>query len=334
MDDRPHTMPTLPAYSYPLDTLETTPHIEPPPWVLGHEDAVGDVGVIFRHSGWQTRRDCVASALARMDDAQNRLTRFRCCGRNCWVLRSADDPNVYRLSCDKCKDRFCDPCSAERARRVASCVAEFAGTRELRLITLTLRKSDRTLTEDIDRLYAGFTRLRRRRVWTKGQRGGVFFIEVKRRRGNDGWHVHLHILAEGTWIDKKKIKSAWLQITGDSFIIDVKYCESGADAARYVAKYASKGVHGSCYHDPYVLQEAMEAIKGRRLVGKYGTWRGLDLNDTVEVGNWIGVAPLHRILADAATGDPQAVKIIDNLLGEQTCNTSNRSPPDRGQLPS
>jgi hypothetical protein len=210
-------------------------------------------------------------------------------------------------------------------------VGEFAKDREIRLVTLTLRKSARSLTEDVDRLYAGFTKLRRRRLWSRGQKGGVFFIEIKRRRGDDGWHVHLHVLSEGTWISKKDLASTWREITGDSFIVDVKFCESGEDAARYVAKYASKGVHGSCYHDHSILREAMEAIKGRRLVGKFGCWRDLDLDRDVVVGVWLPVDSLRRLLHRRDSGDSEASLILDQLLGATSCDMFPQIPPDPGR---
>ena len=341
MDDPTASEQTLPSYSYQLDaldtTLQTTQEVSP----MGRDDlhspvpaidctADNEIGITFRHSGWQQRRSCVDQALEGIEDAKNRTARFRGCGRNCWVLRSVAEPCVYRLSCDRCKDRFCDPCARERARHISSCVGEFAADRDLRLVTLTLRKTQRTLSEDVDRLYASFTRLRRRCLWSKTQKGGVYFIEIKRRRGDDGWHVHLHVLTEGGYISKRKLSETWLEITGDSFIVDVRWCHSGEDAARYVAKYASKGVHGSCYHDPAILREAIIAIKGRRLVGKYGTWRDLDFSNDILPGEWVGVDSLRRIFQRRDDGDAEAATIIAALIGENECKNPNPHQPVRG----
>ena len=341
MDDRPHHK-SVPQYSsYRLDALETTLQTAQGSSLLGRNDAPDPVtqsdstpeieaGIIFRHSGWMPRRNCVEAAIGGLDDAANRLARFKSCGRNCWVLRSVDEPTVYRISCDRCKDRFCTPCGCERSRHVASCVGSFAKGKELRLVTLTLRQSDRTLSEDVDFLYKSFTRLRRHRLWSRGQRGGVFFIEIKRRRADDGWHVHLHVLADGTYISKKALSDAWLKITGDSFIVDVRFCQSGEDAARYVAKYASKGVHGSCYHDPEILREAVIALKGRRLVGKYGTWRELSLDNDMPEGEWIGVDSLSRLFDRRDKGDPEAASILAALMGVETCEVILVNQPIRG----
>lgn len=341
MDDRPHCKSDVRIPSYRLDALETTPQPTQEPCLLGLDDAADpvaaietttdtEVGIIFRHSGWMPRRRCVTQALKGIEDGENRTARFLGCGRNCWVLRSTLDRDVYRLSCDRCKDRFCEPCARERARHIASCVGEFAKGRELRLITLTLRKSDRTLSGDVDFLYQSFVRLRRRKLWSRGQRGGVYFVEIKRRRNDDGWHVHLHVLADGTYISKQKLSEAWHTITGGSFIVDVRYCHSGDDAARYVAKYAGKGVHGDCYRDSDMLLEAILALKGRRLVGKYGTWRDLTFDNDMEPGEWVGVDSLRRLFDRRSQGDPEATSIIAILMGVASCSTSNPNQHVRG----
>ncbi len=218
------------------------------------------------------------------------------------------------------------PCANDRARHVANAVSEFAKDRELRLITLTLRKTDRTLKEDIDRLYRSFSKLRRKKGWSETQSGGVYFCEIKRRRGDDGWHTHLHALSEGVWLDKKWLSKTWHEITGDSFVVDIRACKSAKDAARYVAKYASKGIHGTCYYDRELLKGAIMAIKGRRLVSKFGTWSELDLKADEAIGDWLPIDSLERLLHRRIDGDESAKRILD-LLRSSPCQATERSPP-------
>ena len=316
--------------SFRLDRLETSLHEDPWDPALGAVGLSSDPGISFRHSGWELRRRCVVQALAGIEDAENRLARFRNCGNHAWVLESDNEPGTYRVSCDKCKDRFCDPCAAERARHIAACVAEFAHDRTIRLITLTLRKSKRTLKQDVDRLYAAFVKLRRRATWKATQAGGMYFVEIKRRRGDDGWHTHLHVLSEGAWLSKSWLSHAWNELTGDSYIVDIRLCDSGERAAQYVAKYAGKGVHGSCYHEPEVLREAMLAIKGRRLVGKWGSWGDLDLDHETPEGDWHGVDTLARLIDRSHRGELQAAQILQALIGAEPCTTSQPGHPARG----
>lgn len=237
---------------------------------------------------------------------------------------------MYRVTCDKCKDRFCDPCAQERARHIGRCVGEFTADRDIRFITLTLRHSARTLTQDVDRLYAAFVKLRRRAKWKATQNGGVFFVEIKRRRGDETWHVHLHIIAEGMNLSKHWLSNAWHEVTGDSFIVDLSLCDDREKAAYYAAKYAGKGLHGSCYHDADVLREGVLALKGRRLVGKWGTWNELDLDQEVLDGEWNGVDTLDRLIERSKRGDLEAASILQALIGVESCPTNPSEHPARG----
>ena len=265
-----------------------------------------------------------------IDDAENRLNRFEDCGSNAWVLESNDDPGVYRVSCNKCRDRFCEPCSKQRSRHIADCVADFSQDREIRFVTLTLRFSNNTIKQDVDRLYAGFIKLRRRVLWSKLQTGGIYFIEIKRRGDDKGWHVHLHILTEGLWMNKRDLSKAWHEITGDSFIVNIKPCDSREHAARYAAKYSGKGVHGRCYDNPDILRQAMEAIKGRRLVGKWGTWKDLDLNAETDAEDWHPIDKLNRLIQQSEAGDLKAAAILQALIRGTKCQTIQTEQHDHG----
>lgn len=337
MDARTTPTPSKPSPSSQLDALETTPQDGAPPWLLGTgplpaillpaaDPPATDTDVLFRHSGWAPRRRCVSQALASLDGAAHRAARFDSCGSHAWVLRSLEDPGRYRIACNTCRDRFCSPCANSRARRVANAVGIYAVDRELRLVTLTLRQSGSTLKQDIDRLYSSFASLRRRKEWSESQRGGVYFCEIKRRSTDEGWHTHLHVLTEGVWLDKNWLSRAWRKITGDSFIVDIRPCFNPSLAARYVAKYASKGVHGSFYHDPLALREALLAIKGRRLVGKYGSWSELDFGTTEAAEEWEPVDSLRRLILRSESGEELAATILE-ILGRSEPTCSGRSPP-------
>lgn len=326
-----------PTYSQPsvlpssrLDSLETSPHGTDAFIPLGPDEPLPDPGIEFRHSGWEPRRRCVIEALEGIPGTENRQHRFRQCGSNAWVMESDDEPGTYRIACDKCKDRFCDPCARERARHIGQCVGKFATGREIRFITLTLRHTSRTLKQDVDRLYASFTKLRRRAKWKATQQGGIFFIEVKRRRGDRSWHVHMHILAEGLNLAKRWLSDAWLKATGDSFIVDLSLCDDHNKAAYYAAKYAGKGLHGTCYHEPEILREGMQALKGRRLVGKWGTWSDLDLDTEPPEGEWHGVDTLNRLIERSSRGDTEAAMILQSLTGEKPCQTNPNEQPAHG----
>lgn len=326
-----------PFSSSPLVALETTLHTDPPPWVLGTDPSPyarspisdptePDPDVEFRHSGWRPMRRAVIACLESMEQAEGRLARFLDCGSHAWVMRSPEQPPTYRITCNRCRDRFCTPCAMSRARGVANAVALFSRGLWMRMFTLTLRDTGATMKQDIDRLYRCFAKLRRRKLWWSTQKGGVYMCEIKRRGSSQGWHVHIHAICEGVWMEVRDLATAWHEITGDSFIVHIGEVKDEKHAAYYVSKYAGKGVHGHCYTEPMLLREAMMAIKGRRLIGKFGTWSKLDLKVEAELGDWLPVDSLRRLLLRSNDGDVVATAILD-ALRRTTCQDTARSPP-------
>lgn len=297
---------------------------------LGPCDPVTDIEVSFRHSGWQDRRSRVLASLARIDPDSSRHSRFASCGSHAWVLQSVTDPDVYRVACNKCRDRLCIPCARARGRRVAARVAELSQDREIRFITLTLRINWEPLSDQVTRLMRCFARLRRRVLWKSTQTGGVAFLELKRRPHNHTWHPHVHIITEGVFIEKRDLSKAWHEITGDSFIVDVRECKSSGHAAYYAAKYSGKAVHNGVENDPEMLDEAVLALKGRRLFTCFGTWSLPLDDDTVCPDEWRTVATLRTVLERSLGGDLAYRAILDLLTGAIKCNTEPRSPPDLG----
>jgi hypothetical protein len=71
---------------------------------------------------------------------------------------------------------------------------------------------------------------------THGQLGGSVSVETKwqspnkwytradgtKYRGDGMWHPHLHVIAEGRFLDKHALSAAWHHATGDSFVVDIR----------------------------------------------------------------------------------------------------------------
>lgn len=93
-------------------------------------------------------------------------------------------------------------------------------------------------------------------------------------RGN-GWHPHVHAI----WLcrqapDMHRLRDEWHALTGDSFMVDVSpIMGDPIDAFLEVFKYAVKF---SDLEDPDRL-EAYQVLKGKRLQGSFGAFRGLDV---------------------------------------------------------
>ena len=269
---------------------------------------------VFRHTGWWRHRYLVYQALHRTDQSLERRWNFSQCGKHAYVVQSPDDPSVYRVTGSTCHDRFCLPCANSRSHTIALNTLEYLAGRESRFITLTLHSTTESLKELLAKLSACFTKLRARSLWRKTQHGGVAFIEVKWIPSLERWNVHMHVLSQGRYIRQGKLSKAWLDLTGTSPIVDVRFVKDTKDVSRYVTKYASKPLHHSVLNDPDRLDEAILAFKGKRLCATYGSWRGVILTDSPSEGAWDTVDTLSNLIKAGLQGDSEAIRIL-NLIG-------------------
>lgn len=105
--------------------------------------------------------------------------------------------------------------------------------------------------------------------------GGAYSFEVKRGTGSGEWHPHanLLLLVDGS-IDRDALIQEWESITGDSYIV---HCEekNPEDKGAFVEvfKYAMKFSEMECC-DTY---HAFETLRGRRLMGTFGAFRGVEV---------------------------------------------------------
>ena len=326
----------LPTPVHPQEIESHSPHTPPgcgtpQPLALDQASDQADfqTEINFRHSGWAPTRQRVADAMFRVVASLDRLADFASCGQDAWVERSDQDPHHYRIVSRKCHDRWCLPCGQERSRVIAHNVHDRLNVPLARMVTLTLKTDAEPLQELLDKLYQSFARLRRTKIWESTQAGGVAFLEVKWAVERQRWHPHLHVLSEGKYIAKPALAKAWLKATGNSFIVDVGKIKSAAAAISYVVKYASKPMDASLFKDSARLDEAILAMKGRRLALTYGTWRGVKLTDVPESGTWTPVGSLISFIARAKAGDPIADAIIRYTIWQELTSES-RAPPDNG----
>lgn len=172
-------------------------------------------------------------------------------------------PRRIRLSCG---DRTCPVCSEARFGALLEGYYDFLKTKKvLRFITLTLK--DCSLSEEkIDYLRRCFIRLRRMRYYKAKLIGGVYGIEAKKRIGRN-WYIHMHILAEGTYIEQRRLSRDWFRITGNAFRVDIRRFKNGIAGLKYITKYMTKppsvGRSKNLYNS--VMHKA-------RLVQTFGTW--------------------------------------------------------------
>lgn len=284
----------------------------------------------FRHRGWRDRRIRVAKALHRKQGRSSRLERFMDCGRNAWVDRTTAEPVRYRVRCDRCHDRLCVPCQAERAAVIRSNLKDLIGDNVVRFITLTLADTGTTLEAGISRLMSAFRRLRQRSFWDQFVEGGVGFLEVKWSQDRNRWHPHLHLIVTGKFLPQGLLSEHWKGVTGNSYIVDIRLVRDTRKVGHYVTKYVTKPINATIYDNPDRLSEAIDALHGRKLVIQFGAWKDARLTDvTTADEEWEAVAPLALLMRASASGNADASVILKRLRAGDA-DAAARPPPERG----
>lgn len=245
------------------------------------------------------------------DQLHKRAAQIRSCGL--WMLfRHYTRIDQRRLAAvHTCRQHWlCEFCAIRRAARSMSVylkrLDEIRKTSpHLRpyLLTLTV-KNGHDLTERFDHLRVALDKLRKgfnnkKQGMSDGGiyglfSGGVCSVEVT-YSNQFGWHPHVHILALGpadiwevnqflqaqnkkdTWLSQE-----WLDITGDSFIVDVRPIEGDTDSdiakgAAEVFKYALK--MSDLDIDKQV--SAFLHLAGRRMLFSFGCFWGVKVPDDV-----------------------------------------------------
>lgn len=189
-----------------------------------------------------------------------------------------------------CNSRMCDKCGRRiyvklfegLYRELMPYWSERQKTYGPKLLTLTfagdrwkgrlptkhdLARCQREVREFVIRFYSKHKGKRSRNGnWyqTKTWRGAGCLAVVELAGDN---HLHFHFLVYGPYIAQAALSRAWLNLTGDSYIVDIRKAQSPKDAVRYILKYLSKPpAHVS------IKSTAAWAwlMKGRRKMATYG----------------------------------------------------------------
>jgi len=210
------------------------------------------------------------------------------------------------------------------------------------MITLTV-KNGPNLQERYLHLKQSYARLQqRRRDALKGKgfsqfsrvAGGIHSYEFT--KNTEGWHPHIHIIALlDTWIDQKALSAEWLDITGDSFIVDVRRIQPGEDGLasgmlevfKYALKFQDLAVEDT-FHAHTVLNK-------RRLIGCFGVLRGLQEPESL-LDDPLDGLPFHEYsyIFNPASGAYDLEKTRFHLTAADNSYTDRqRTDPARPPLP-
>lgn len=260
----------------------------------------------FRHQGWAAPRRRIYAALMRVGESCRRVQHFGECGSSLWLMK---DGQQVELACNCCHDRLCIPCQKTRQSAVVEGIIlrMLDAPAPCRFLTLTLKHSDALLAVQLERLVSSFKSLRKHPQCSQALAGGAWFIEVKLSRNKSQWHPHLHIITEGQFLDQKTLSKSWLEVTGDSYICDIRSIGDLRERANYVAKYATKPLHNEVTLIPGKLDEFVVAIKGKRLYQCFGTWSRAVTRDKSPKRSLTRIGRLDSVWRDALAGDIQSL---------------------------
>lgn len=187
-----------------------------------------------------------------------------------------------------CKHLLCPLCAIRRGSKALKAYLERwevikADKPALKpfLVTLTVKDGD-DLGERFQHLHKA-----QRELWMRKHRGrgsvlddvsgAVWSYEVKRGSGSGFWHPHLHMIAlSENQPDQQRLSTEWHNITGDSFIVDVRPI-TGDPVTGFmeVFKYAVKFSDQS----PADTVHSWQILKGKRLLASSGVFRGVVVPD-------------------------------------------------------
>lgn len=276
----------------------------------------------WKHAGWSAIRRKIWMSLVRTQQSVSRVQAFARCGSEAWIMQNNASPEKFKVCSSCCHDRFCTPCAVARSFELHACLKEQIGGKPITFLTLTLKHNGEKLTDLIDKLYHDFRLLRQIKLWERKVHGGAAFLEVVRDDKNAGWHPHLHIIMDAEYVPFDELQSAWRGITGGSFYLKIERVHQTGSVAGYVTKYVTKSLNSSFLKNDAWLDEAVEAMKGRRMCLCFGNWYGTPLqfaadmnlaNDLDDVAGWTRVCNLRDLLEPAYEGDRECFNRLRSM---------------------
>lgn len=239
-------------------------------------------------------------------DCKDRVHNLSECRLYSWFARDIESNRVHVIS-NSCRLRWCPICSRGRTGYIIHNLTPWIRSLKVpRFMTLTLKHSNDSLSDQIAFLYKHFRTLRKHKWFSKYVCGGVWFFQVKLSKQSDQWHPHLHCIIHGNYLPKMGLSKLWDKITNGSKIVDVKMIRDAESTAQYVARYSARPAQLKDY--PLELRvEIFCAMHGRRLAGSWGTAKGVSLcppkcvdkSKFVRLGSWSQVIERRKIDADA-----------------------------------
>jgi hypothetical protein len=238
----------------------------------------------------------------------------------------------------RCGHRLCPACQRGRSIRLARTIATaLEKWSAVRFSTLTLAATSEPLMDQVSRLQAAFRELRRTVLWRKHVRGSVWTIQVTWNATTSRWHPHLHLLLNGSYLPQPQLKKAWLKVTGDSYIVDIRAVHDRRQASRYIASYVAKAAELAGWPPERILEYA-RALHAKRTFGTTGKLWGSEaalFAKQVRPKVCGILIAIPKLLRQAEASNPRAIAVIGiaRRIGGAWPHFLRRPPPEAGDPP-
>jgi len=245
--------------------------------------------------GSEAEYEATAQAYQIIDDlgGSAHSVALKFCKTRAYFSVNLDDRSV-RVASNNCRLRWCPICSRSLSVQREQSVEKWITDQPfVRFLTFTVKHIDDDLSAQITRLYYCFRQLRKTKFFKGHCTGGIWFFQIKRSQITHEWHPHLHCLVTGSRIPHAECCQKWFQITGDSFVVDIRGIQDKNEVSKYVARYSSRPAC-LCQYTELDRNEIVNALWGKRLCGTWGTGRSCSLSRMVsedhsrwrKVGKW------------------------------------------------
>lgn len=190
-----------------------------------------------------------------------------CCKWPLLILRNNGTPAI---SLQRCRDRLCPVCSKIKGMQTTARIKDAVKQMDSkRFVTLTIMSEGKTCKQASTDATNGFRELRRSKFWKEHVTAGIWTKEPKPGTKEGTWNVHLHMIIDGKYMPQRDLSAAWLQATGDSYIVDIRKIHDDKGAANYISKYIGKPGNFSRWSQTEIVDYA-KAFKGERMLGTFG----------------------------------------------------------------
>jgi hypothetical protein len=187
----------------------------------------------------------------------------------------------------RCKKLFCPDCAAERATRLSRQtelrIAEVMKTTSGRLCFLTLTmKNAATYEAAILKMKKAFSKFKRKKIFKEHIKGFFGGFECPFNPKSKDFNIHLHLIVlRGKFWSQAEISKAWQEVTGDSFVVDIREVKDVHEGVKELCKYVVKPLDLLKMPDNK-FREVVELKKGTRMFVSGGCFYGVKLDEADE----------------------------------------------------